>query len=335
MSGNSVDDTYIACMIFNNPSPKQSPTGSSLQKSPHHKSTSALNDLASGQQDGSHHTPLSSTQSFVYQPHHKSSVHSEHSFMSDFTEASSHHTSGAFDDEFDASPPSSVVSANAGYFSQVPRREHHLREFDLTEDFLQHFSREQRDRHTPPPNMPSSQTHFSPRRPNTDSGYGSRLLPVTSSPVSHKRSSSPDPPPSFSADPRRDGARYGSSSPELYLPEPDFHQYSSSYQPPSVFSRTLPNPNQPSSQHHSNTTSSWYMNEGMDRGYWNSGHRGGGGGGGGGGYHSTSHTLPPPSGPKNLPPPGKNQMDESIDLQDMLKIWDESKKNPFGTGTLV
>ena len=78
------------------------------------------------------------------------------------------------------------------------------------------------------------------------------------------------------------------------------------------------------------------MNEGMDRGYWNSGHRGGGGGGGGGGgYHSTSHTLPPPSGPKNLPPPGKSQMDESIDLQDMLKIWDESKKNPFGTGTLV
>ena len=153
--------------------------------------------------------------------------------------------------------------------------------------------------------------------------------------LSHKRSSSPDPPPSFSADPRRDGARYGSSSPELYLPEPDFHQYSSSYQPPSVFSRTLPNPNQPSSQHHSNTTSSWYMNEGMDRGYWNSGHRGGGGGGGGGGYHSSSHTLPPPSGPKNLPPPGKNQMDESIDLQDMLKIWDESKKNPFGTGTLV
>ena len=76
------------------------------------------------------------------------------------------------------------------------------------------------------------------------------------------------------------------------------------------------------------------MNEGMDRGYWNSGHRGGGGGGGGG-CHSTSHTLPPPSGPKNLPPPGKNQMDESIDLQDMLKIWDESKKNPFGTGTLV
>ena len=72
------------------------------------------------------------------------------------------------------------------------------------------------------------------------------------------------------------------------------------------------------------------MNEGVDCGYWNSGHRGGGGG-----YHSTSHTLPPPSGLKNLPPPGKNQMDESIDLQDMQKIWDESKKNPFDTGTLV
>ena len=67
-----------------------------------------------------------------------------------------------------------------------------LREFDFTEDFLQHFSREQRDRHTPPPNMPSSQTHFSPRCPNTDSGYGSRLLPVTSSPVSHKRSLQPE-----------------------------------------------------------------------------------------------------------------------------------------------
>ena len=94
--------------------------------------------------------------------------------MSDFTEASSHHTSGAFDDEFDASPPSSVVSANAGYFSQVPRREHHLREFDLTEDFLQHFSREQRDRHTPPPNMPSSQTHFHPdvQTPTQDTAPG-------------------------------------------------------------------------------------------------------------------------------------------------------------------
>ena len=334
MAGNSVDDTYLASMIFNTPSPKQSPAGSTLQKSPHHKSTSALNDLASGQQDGPHHhTPLSSTQSFAYHPHHKSSIHSEHSFMSDYTEQSSHH-SGAFEDDFEVSPPSSVVSASAGYFSQVPRRDHHLREFDLTEDFLQHFSRERRDRHTPPPNMPSShQTHFSPRRPNTDSGYGSRLLPVTSSPVSHKRSSSPDIPP-FSADSRRDGTRYGSSSPDLYLPEPDLHQYSSSYQPPSAFSRTLPNPNQPSSHHHSNANPNWYMNEGVDRGYWHSGHRGGGGGGGGG-YHSTSHTLPPPSAQKNLPPPGKNQMDESIDLQDMLKIWDESKKNPFGEGTLV
>ena len=347
-------------MIFNTPSTKQSPAGGSLQKSPHHKSTSALSDLQSGQpQELAKHTPVSATQSFAY-PHHKqsySSMHSEQSFASDYTQSPSYLSSAAFNDDFDTSPPSSVVSANTSFMYQGQRRDHHsLRDFDLTEDFLQHLSRERREGFSPPPTNPLPQTHLSPRRPNTDSGYGSsRLLPVTSSPLSQKRSSSPSPDVQYPADPRSGYLNHGgvgvsnrfrSSSPDLYLPAPDFQQtYSSSYQPPSTFSRTLPNPNQrPSHQSHASTSGpskpayklntappnpNWYNNGGADQSYQDAGPRGGEQ------HQSAISGHPAPAGQK-IPAPGRRKpSEESYDLQEMLKIWDESNKNPFGEGTLV
>ena len=344
-------------MIFNTPSAKQSPVGGNLQKSPHHKSTSALSDLQSGQpQEQTKHTPISATQSFVYRPHHKqsySSMHSEQSFASDYAQ-SPYLSSPAFNEDFDTSPPSSVVSANTSFIHQGQRRDHSLRDFDLTEDFLQHLSRERREGFSPPPTNPSPQPHLSPRRPNTDSGYGSsRLLPVTSSPLSQKRSSSPSPDVQYPADPRsgyvmnHGGAtRFRSSSPDLYLPAPDFQQtYSSSYQPPSTFSRTLPNPNlRPSQQSHTSAggpskpayklntappNPNWYNNGGTDQSYQDPGLRGGEQ------HPSAVGVHPAPTGQK-IPAPGRRKpSEESYDLQEMLKIWDESNKNPFGEGTLV
>ncbi len=115
--GASIDDTFLANMIFDTPTKSSTPSGggSSLQKSPHHKSTSALNDVMS---------PLS----------HASNDVESSSFLADLT--------SGYADEFDMSPTSSIVSGHSSMFSKAPpnRSNQGPRDFDLADDILQHFS---------------------------------------------------------------------------------------------------------------------------------------------------------------------------------------------------
>lgn len=320
-----------------------------LQKSPHHKSTSALNDLISQHPQppvsasNSHlHVPLSATQSLLYQQNKHTSVHSETSAASDFSESPSF----GYPDDLELSPPSSVLSANASVVSQGRKWDDHqrLRDFDLAEEYLQHFGRDQRERHSPivttgvgstgkPPaqrqNQPfvSSGQHFNYPTPSPTSRY------------QQKRSSTPE------LTLEQSGYHYRTSSPDPYLPAPDFLQYSSSYQPPSHMQQARgggagnmpqrggggaghPGPRQSvphaaSGYKASSGASCWYDNEFEYSGHEMNFHR---------------HTPPPGARSMDAPNPRaklRKASEESYDLQEMLRIWAESKQNPFGEGTLV
>ena len=349
-------------MIFDTPSTKPAQHHPNMQKSPLHKSTSALNDIQSSQ----HHThqqqlttsaprqtPLSATQSFLFHKQSFSSIHSDRSFTSDYGDSPSYLSSVGFTDDLDLSPPSSIVSANTSTVSHNTRRpENSLREFNLTEEYLHHFSKEKRDAFSPPPGnrgAPPPSTHFSPRQPSAEPGAEFHLrIPQTSSPVSrfrrapspelvpcYQRGSSPDI--SLQTDHTAGGCHHRlaasnrfhrGSSPDLYLPEPDdYPVYSSSYHPPSNFGVSAvrnstpprhkpaygvpPNPN-------------WYVGE-IDSGQH---------------VQDPANGVPDPNyQPGPIPgshrPGPRKPSEERYDLQEMLKIWAESSKNPFGEGTLV
>ena len=312
----SVDDTYIASIVFNTP---RSKSPSNLQRSPHHKSTSALTDLQSQpgnqsqyQPPAQRHTPTTSSHS-VYS---KQSFSSDRSFTSDYPP--SFLSSVGFNDDFETSPPSSVISTNTSVISHGPRHGGNvLRDFDLTEEYLQHFAR---DNCSPTPGKSSQM--FSPRQPNVNQGPGFNF-PTTSSPISRNhRSSTPDI--NFPVETRVPGvshglSRHGSSSPDLYLPAPNLQPYPSSYQPPSNFPprQTFTNPQGPRPKqpgYQATPPGHWYDNDPECGGY--------------------QHDINPPGSHGNIMP-GRKQSEESYDIHEMLKIWHESKQNPFGEGTLV
>ena len=348
-------------MIFDTPPTKPS---SSMQKSPLHKSTSALNDLQSTHHQQQQHTPaprqtpVSATQSFIFHPHHKqsfSSIHSDRSVTSDYGDSPSYLSSVGFTDDLDISPPSSVVSTNTSIVSHNTRRQGNgLREFDLTEEYLHHLSKEKRDTFSPPPPPPGfrgtspGNRRTPPRQPNADSGAKFQLqLPQTSSPVSRfrrapspelvscfKRGSSPD----LHVDHTAGGYPHGlaasnrfhrGSSPDLYLPEPDdYHVYSSSYHPPSNFGLGAAHSNSTPPRRSSkpgygvSPSPNWYVAETEV------------------GQHDPANGIQDPNYQPGLLPGSRRPLprkpsEERYDLQEMLKIWAESSKNPFGEGTLV
>lgn len=324
-------------MIFNTPPSKAHLAGGGgLQKSPHHKSTSALNELKSTpypqqQQHAPKHASISATHSLAYRPQYKQSFSSDRSYVSDYTETPSYFSS--FTEDFDVSPPSSVVSANTSAVSHGARRgENSLRDFDLTEEYLQHFSREQREGYSPTPSHPvvksTSQPQLSPRQPNTDSGLRFQF-PPTSSPVSgrYKRGSSPnvgpvEPKGGYSSSVPAYPPRFGSSSPELYLPTPNLEGYSnsSSHHPPGNLGpvpSTRPGSHPGYNLSAAPSNSQWYDNEAMSAFQ---------------DYSRQQSASFPSSGPNSIP---RRQSEESYDLQEMLKIWAESSQNPFSEGTLV
>ena len=379
--GASIDDTFLANMIFDTPT-KSTNQNSSLQKSPHHKSTSALNDVQPATTNPTQtitHPPVTGSKSVAYTPHnpprHKqstSSVQSNRSFTTDYSESPSYLTSlDGFADEFDSSPSSSIVSGSTNTFTsqkanQLQRRsDQGLRDFDLTEDFLQHFQMQdtpsnRRENHTPQTSVvknTSEPSFTSPQKPgvNPHSRGLPFDLPATSSPVTrYKRAPSPTIP--FTGDGKTRGH---SSSPTPYLPEPDLTTYSSSYHPPSNLTHHHPHQSHPS-QHvdralypnppqHTNTSSAhhprqgsglkqgqdlMYDNEAALRYAANSTN-----------YSGSDTQVPSGGSSSNIPvpvsagqrQPGRHTSEtgESYDLHEMLQIWAKSSKNPFGEGTLV
>ncbi len=339
----TVDDTYIANLVFDTAG-AQGSSLNGLQKSPHHKSTSALNDLISpsahpptSSSSTRLHVPISSSHSHLsYQQSKHSSVHSEHSLASDYSETPSYLSSFGFHDDLDLSPTSSVLSAHTPNVSQNRKwDDHRLRDFDLAEEYLQHLGRDQRDRRSPvvtpgagSTGKPASQRQPAMRHPVHSSAGQHFNYPSTSSPVNrHQRGSTPD----MMLD--HSGYQPRSSSPDPYLPAPDFLQYSSSYQPPSHIPHHLsgyprhhqPSGPSPTTGHKASVGSAsstcWYDNEFEYSGQDASLH-----------HHPPVSAGARPTSPRAKP---RKASEESYDLQEMLRIWAESKQNPFGEGTLV
>ena len=293
--GASIDDTFLANMIFDTPN-KSANTSSSLQKSPHHKSTSALNDVTA---------PAPHTASHPHTSHPHSAAFPNPSFASEFESPSylANLTSG-FADEFDSSPNASIVSGQSNVFSKSGSRHSNqaLRDFDLTEDILQHFS------------MNETPVH---RHANPKPAYNSPVkdvdIPATSSPVTrYKRSSSP-------AMIITDRTRYRSTSP--------LEEAAHSYHPPSHLHRPPPPPTHQARQPPP-VQKLLYDNEA--------------------GMKHNGPTPPPTQGGSRIPVPvggsgsripvpvgARPSNPESYDLHEMLKVWENSNKNPFGEGTLV
>ena len=121
---------------------------------------------------------------------------------------------------------------------------------------------------------------------------------------------------------------YRGSSPDLYLPEPDDYQvYSSSYHPPSNFGlgaqrNSTPPRHKPAYGVPPNPN--WYVGETeMRQPVQNPAN----------GVPDPNHQPGPVPGSQRPMP--RKPSEERYDLQEMLKIWAESSKNPFGEGTLV
>lgn len=165
--GASIDDNYLASMIFDTPSKQGGGGGTSLQKSSHHKSTSALSDVQTanppasstmGKRGSTSSAPFgapshvgSSSTGGMHQGRAHTLAVTESSYLSSIGSA------GGYADEFeDASPPSSgFSSANTSFTSNYSSSHYNthghsgystgggggnLRNFDLADEFLQHLS---------------------------------------------------------------------------------------------------------------------------------------------------------------------------------------------------
>ena len=221
-------------MIFDTPSKPTSHGTTSpplnLQKSPLHKSTSALNEMpmaTSTPPTGSftlpnkQHTTVSSSHSMTPANYQGHSTHPQPGYEYSYSDNYSGYSHGndpstrflvggdPYADEYDLSPPGSLVSGSGSVFSppnsNTSRRSDHglgLRESNLTDDFLQHFSNARghpqqhhyaTDNHTPPTGMRSERSFNSripvPRKSNVSDSV---VIPGNSSPITrYKRASSP------------------------------------------------------------------------------------------------------------------------------------------------
>ena len=322
-------------MIFDTPS-KSSNQNSSLQKSPHHKSTSALNDVtASTSAQPPTHTPVTATQSHAPHKQSVSSAYSDRSLANtDSPNYLANLTSG-FADEFDSSPTSSVVSSQSNIFPKQANRHSNqgLREFDLTEDFLQHFSMRDpgsgRGSNHAPYEAGIVRNSSTPKF-NSPVKPGGVDIPVTSSPVTrYKRSSSPN------LVYLGDKGHHRSSSP-LGEYEQQHAVLSSSYHPPSHLHHP-PQGHQPHTSHRPQNEGALYSNPPHNQPGTRPPQRPGAGGGGNMLYDNEAAAkrekpskIPVPTGQR-----APSNSSESYDLHEMLQVWEKSNKNPFGEGTLV
>ena len=194
-------------MIFDTPTKPTShgtmSPPSNLQKSPLHKSTSALNEMPTAsptppsgaftlpnKQHGQSH--LMGPGPADYQGHPQSGL--EHSYSDNYVQRSHGNdpsmrflTGGdLYADEYDLSPPGSLISGHGSVFSpptpNTSRRSNHglgLRESNLTDDFLQHFSdargysqhKQQQQQH----HYPADNHHAPMSGVRSDASFNSRI----------------------------------------------------------------------------------------------------------------------------------------------------------------
>lgn len=320
----SVDDTYIANIIWDSP-PRpdtSSDSSSNLQKSPLHKSTSALADIqkdivSPGVQSSTNyqgHSYITSPSSRSYNYH--STHHAHHEIPS----------------------PASTGRRNPSGGG--------LPDFNLTDEIFQHFLPRPNKQVTPPPTAPPD--YFSPRQHSSDSRSRFPMSPI-------KRTSSPDIGVHM---PLRGDQHARSNSPDVFLPTPEHHHwqqpvshsYSNSYHPPmpgrNAYSSTPSRSNSKPNTRHGMTganphpVSGQYWHDDMGTSYQQQPpqtlrhqhsdvgpHREEGGA-----YRQGQH--PPRSAAIPLP----RRREESIDMQEFLQTIADSKTNPFGAtdgGTLV
>lgn len=316
----SVDDTYIANIIWDSPSPSEPAHPAPLQKSPLHKSTSALSDL----QDvgvGTMATPSSSSANYQGQPRLAAPTNSR------LHGTEYHNSSYRAPDDLNVSGAS---TRNPGMG---------LPDVDLANEIFQHFTRTRKEVTPPPSALPN---YMSPRQ-NTQFS-----LPQTSSPI--RRTSSPDV--------LRGDQRTSSTSPDVFLPTPEHHHrqqpvshsHSNSYHPVSPGRNAYSNPPSRSNSKQNfkpgttganpQSVTSPYRYDGMGTGYHHErphAHR-----------HQSHSDIPPyrdeggvyrhrQQTPRSAGMPLQRQHEES--LETFLNDLQESKTNPFGSegggGTLV
>lgn len=315
----SVDDTYIANIIWDSPAHNTS-SSSNLQKSPLHKSTSALTDLQEGVVSMA--TTHTNHQGQPYLAPHNSRLHTSSPYRPP-----------------DYSPTPIPRTIKHGNQNMV------LPEFDLADEIFQHFSRPRRDITPPLPGIPD---YLSPRQttPGSESRTHFPLPPHTSSPI--KRTSSPE-----LGGHLHGNLRARSNSPDMFLPSPDHygyhqqsvsHSYSNSYHsttpgrnshsnPPSRSNSkpnfrpgttgAVPSPHwydggmshqTPATHHHPQTDMTTLREEG-------------------GAYRQGQQQKQPPRSAAIPSPRRRNE--DSVEIQEFLHDLAQSKTNPFGEGTLV
>jgi hypothetical protein len=163
-SGSTVDDSFLAKIIFDDPSPHNfSPLVSNSQRSHHHKSTSALHDINELPRPSSPpiHRQLSSTRSTGFSYYTESSPNkSYNSQLSDLND--SYYLGGSLE----RSPRPSISSTGSSRYEDSG-----LRMSNLTEDLLHHYTPNRSSGHYVSSQMRSSpeSLHTPSSRPN--SGY--------------------------------------------------------------------------------------------------------------------------------------------------------------------
>ena len=369
--GASIDDNFLASMIFDTPTKPTSSAG--LQKSPHHKSTSALSDVQTS-------TPPPS------KPHLSSSARGKSHTLA-VTESPSYLSSigGGYADDLELSPSSSIASGgNASFTAGGQQVRGTPGGMDLAEEIMMHFG-------GPDGARSPTGSHSSAHKPDHSRNFE---LPTASSPVTrYKRATSPTI--GFPTESRHQFVLSHDTHPPSHMAggrpqqrshSPDFpvgrDPYSSSYHPPSMMNQaavasgyhqksrtpTKPGGGQPNQyqkqrsmgggvsphNHHPHyqddmdpqmryqlqgsktmpNPSRNPLSPGPGHGHGNPPMSSGGGGGGGG--------LPEGVGGQQQQqqqgPPrrgGRKVSEQEMGLLEVLNMWDKSNQNPFGDGTLV
>lgn len=359
--GASIDDNFLASMIFDTPTKPTSSMG--LQKSPHHKSTSALSDVQTSTTPSSKPHPSS----------HTGSAKGKSNTLA-VTESRSYLSSiGGYTDDFDLSPSSSIASANTSFVSNSGGQQirgtlgYQGGGMDLADEILIHFGGiDGRQSKSP------TGSHNSAHKQDHAHRYE---LPAASSPVTrYKRASSPTigfPTESrqkfvHDAHPHMGGRQRRSHSPDFTVGSRD--PYSSSSNSPNMMNQSavssgyhqksrIPTKSggAPQSHHYKQQRSvgsavphNHYQQDDMDmeryrvqgsktmpnpsRNPLSPGHgnppMSSGGGGLPEGVGGQQQQGPPHRGPRKV-------SEQEMGLLEVLNMWDKSNQNPFGDGTLV
>lgn len=185
-SGTTVDDSYLAKMIFDD-SPQQLSPLVSTQKSPLHKSTSALHDISELPRlpSPSSHRQLTGTRSLAYPGSTSYLTDSNRSFNSSYY-------SDLNDSFYDPSSRASVASLGTSRYDESA-----IRGGNLADDLLQHYTHEkQSSPNGTPQRMPHGRSsldgrssYYPPTVPTSPYNQPSRSSPESFfSPTNHRSS---------------------------------------------------------------------------------------------------------------------------------------------------